>query len=176
METRVPPSAVARTRPVRSPYWARFRSASGVILSGTRTVAPAGTVTERAPRLATPERTVDPSLPVTPWSDSLNFTGLSVVLVYGTSTVVRSEESCGQPKEPPCTAGEPSTFWSIAALASSRPPPVSPAVPGTALSADDTRAALIRWALQSGWRCLTRAAAPATCGVAIDVPLMDWYA
>jgi hypothetical protein len=39
-------------------------------------------------------------------------------------------------------------------------------------SADDTRAALSCAPVQPGWACLRTAAAPATCGVAIDVPDM----
>lgn len=100
-------------------------------------------------------------------------TGAAEVLVYGTETVVRSVRSCGQAKVPPWTAGEPRTVWSIAALTSRRPPPTSRTSPGTELSAEATSADLICGPVQSGWRCLTMAAAPATCGVAIDVPDID---
>lgn len=175
MET-LTPSAVASTRPVTSPYWLRSRWAAGSSRSGTLTVAPAGTVTVRRASAATEERTREPSLPVTPWTARESVTGLSAVLVYGTSTLVRSPLSCGQWKVPPWTAGAPSTVASTAAFTSRRPPPVSRTSPGTSALAEETSAALICCALQSGWRCLTIAAAPATCGAAIDVPLMDWYA
>ncbi len=168
------PDAVATMRPVTSPYWARSIRADGSRVSGTFTVAPAGTVTDRAPRRASEERMREPSLPVTDRTSRLSRTGLSPELVYGTWTVVRSLPSWGQLKVPPWTAGAPVTVVEIAALASSRPPPVSRTSPGTAVVAEETSAALICWAVQSGWRCLTRAAAPATWGVAIDVPDIAW--
>ncbi|CAM5256546.1 hypothetical protein SFIMM107S_01148 [Streptomyces griseus] len=159
-----------------SPYWAAVSRVSGSRASGTSTVAPAGTVTDVRPSEATLEPTVEPSLPVTPATFSESFTGLPLVLVYGTATVVRSLVSCGQLKVPPWTAGAPSTGVRIARSTSRRPPPVSRTSPGTALCAEETRAALICWAVHSGWRCFTTAAAPATCGAAIDVPDMERYA
>ncbi len=104
------PLPVAMTRPEMSPYWARFSRAPGSSRSGTRTVPAAGTVICRLPIRATPERIEEPSLPRTPSTESVNLTSEPVVLVYGTSTLVRSEASCGQLKLPPCTAGGPSTF------------------------------------------------------------------
>ncbi|OEJ34324.1 hypothetical protein BGK67_25955 [Streptomyces subrutilus] len=68
------------------------------------------------------------------------------------------------------------TVTSRAARRSSRPPPVSRTSPGTAVFAEPTRAALTCCEVHSGWRCLTMAAAPATCGVAMEVPDMPWYA
>src|SRR6185369_11086895 len=38
-----------------------------------------------------------------------------------------------------------------------------------------TSASLICWPVQSGCSCATSAAVPATCGVAIEVPLIDTY-
>ncbi len=176
METFTPPVAVARIRPVTSPYWAAVSRASGATASGTSTVSPAGTVTEVRFSRAMSERTFEPSLPVTPATFSDSFTGLALVLVYGTATVVRSLLSCGQLNVPPCTAEAPNTGVRIARATSRRPPPVSRTSPGTALCAEETRAALICWAVHSGRRCFSTAAAPATCGVAIDVPDMERYA
>lgn len=133
-----------------SPYWAAVSFAVGSIASGTLTVAPAGTVTVLASSFAAEERTAEPSLPVTPWTFSDSFTGSVPELVYGTSTVVRSLLSCGQLKVPAWTAGAPTTVVSMAAFTSRRPPPVSRTSPGMSLFADDTRAALICWAVQSG--------------------------
>lgn len=61
-----------------------------------------------------------------------------------------------------------------AAAASSRPLPASKAsYVGVCRELLASRS--FNWLpVRSGWAAASRAAAPATCGVAIDVPLMDW--
>ena len=88
--------------------------------------------------------------------------------------VTASSLVCGQSNVPPCSAGALVTACSMAALTSSRPPPVSRTSPGMSVcrGRDEGRLDLLARS-SSGWRCLTMAAAPATCGVAIDVPDMD---
>lgn len=134
-------------------------------------MAPAGTFTFSSAGLTMPERTSLPSLPCTPLTFRLRVRSLLPVLVKGTCTVVRSEASCGQLKLPAWTAGAESTFWFTAPNTSRTPPPVWSA-PATLppVRAEETRAALICCAVQSGWAWRTTAAAPATCGVAMEVP------
>ena len=125
--------------------------------------------------MAGADLTAEPSLPVTPATDSWSVTGSSETLVYGTSTVVTWALVCGQAKVPPCT-GVVVTGCSTAAMTSRRPAPWARTSPGTSDFADETRAALSCCPVQVGCACLTMAAAPATCGVAIDVPDMAAYA
>src|SRR6476620_6476373 len=82
---------------------------------------------------------------------------------------------CGHAKVPPCT-GIVVTGAFAAANTSRRPAPCARTSPGTSDFADETSAALSCWPVQDGCACLTMAAAPATWGVAIDVPDIAAYA
>jgi hypothetical protein len=89
--------------------------------------------------------------------------------------VTASSSECGQLIRPTDTvAGSATTSWPTARATSTRPAPCSytPAAPG---SAAPTSAAFTCAPVHSGCRCARIAADPATCGVAIDVPLIVTY-
>ena len=80
---------------------------------------------------------------------------------------------CGHWKKPRFSVGSATTVWPMARSASTRPVPASYAPAPATGTVLPTIAALSRSPSQSGCSCLRIAARPATCGVAIEVPLND---
>lgn len=147
------PSAIAVMWPVYRPC----SSCAGSTPTGTVAVPRAGTVSVPLPT-------------VTSASDEeiFNSTALSVVLVYVMSLVAISvSPSSNLPK---LSVGVAKTFCPTARTASTRPSPCSNTELSAFVFAVVARASLICRPVQSGCACATSAAAPATCGVAIDVP------
>ncbi|MGI3225637.1 hypothetical protein ACRJ4B_18890 [Streptomyces sp. GTA36] len=101
-------------------------------------------------------------------------TGPVPALRYVTSLVTGRSSVWGNSCVPkPSEAGLLVSCWVIAPATSTRPVPCVYAEVAAVGFAEAVSAALIRGPVQSGCRWARIAAAPATCGVAIDVPLME---
>ncbi len=136
---------------------------------------PAGTVTRCAPRVKKPAGAGCPSPPVGADSDRSSVTSAPPLLRYVTCSVTGVSSVWGQLCVPRFTeTGSATTVWSIALSTVSRPAPCWKTEWEPSL-AEPVRAAFSWAPVQVGFFCLRIAAAPATCGVAIDVPFRLWY-
>ncbi len=152
----VPPSRVSAVRP-------------------TAALPPAGTVTRRASREKNPAGAGCPSPPVGDASSRSSVTSASPLLRYVTCRVTGASSEWGHACVPRLTeTGSETTVWSIARPTARRPAPCWNTV-GEPPSADPVRTALSCAPVQPGFFCLRIAAAPATCGVAIEVPSLVVY-
>ena len=137
---------------VSSPPCAPGSTRAGSAVTGTVALPPAGTSTLDCPS----------------WTgavvDSASVTGAAVVLTYVTSRVTGSVSS------PKSTVLDAYTPCATARSTATRPPPCSYTDRAGSPTAVLTSASLSCCPVQSGWRCARIAAAPATCGAAMEVP------
>jgi hypothetical protein len=138
-------------------------------MQNTSALPPAGTVT-----LPVPSPTASVSgLPVmrlvTP-AVSASVTGPELSLMYVTVLVIVDGAPSPRVRTPKSATPVAYTFCSTARATSTRPAPWPNTGTAGVVCAVLTRASLSPDAFQSGWAWASSAAAPATCGVAIDVP------
>src|SRR5206468_9232624 len=126
---------------------------------------PAGTTTVVADRWPSPAGAVRP---FHSHSFRLRFsvTGSVPLLVYVTG---RTAAALSDATAPTLTAAVAVTSGPMTRATSTRPVPCAHQITPSSLALF-TRASLSRPAVQSGCRCARIAAAPATCGVAMEVP------
>src|SRR5690606_16161715 len=162
VRTVVPSVPVAPSTPPTAP------TAPGPSATVTSTDAdpPAGTTTESAERVSAASA-ASPAESVTSLVSS-SVTASSPVFVYVAGSVTVSP-SCGHAKVPNETDGVAVTSCASAPGIVIRPAP-SDQTPAPVGSADAMSAALSAGPSSSGRACLSTAAAPATCGVAMEVP------
>ncbi len=167
--TVLPSETVPTTTPEVSPSTdpAAGLLVSGVTVRSTDALRPAGILTWRA------ESSASPVLAAAGSAASLTVTDLAPEL-RSTTVLVRAglPPMSASPRE--TASGEAVTRWSTAAATSSLPAPWADG--DTSASSDSSGCALPMRvarscsAVCSGRACASRAAAPATCGAAIDVP------
>ncbi|MGY3680215.1 hypothetical protein ACVWXU_003838 [Streptomyces sp. TE33382] len=144
------------------------------VLSATSALPPAGTVTLSAPRVKKPAGAGLPWGPV-PVTVRSRVTSLVPRLRYVTFFVAGVSSVCGHCCTPKLTeTGSATMLWPSALSTAIRPEPCWNGLyaPGLVEAVSAPFSSLY---FQSGCCCLRSAAAPATCGVAIDVPEMLRY-
>ncbi len=138
-------------------------------VSATCAVEPAGTVIRSAPRVKKPAGAGLPCGPV-PVAFRSSVTSLVPRLRYVTCLATGVSSVCGHCCTPKLTeTGSATIVWAIARSTWIRPEPCWNGLYAPGL-VDAVSAPFSSEYFQSGCCCLSSAAAPATCGVAIDVP------
>ncbi len=162
VRTATPSAPVATSQPLCTPR----SSFAGSARSGTTTLPPAGTVTS-VPPTATPSASALSVSRLRSSRANRRVCGAVPPLVYVTARSTAAPPVLSRPKS---AVAEPYTRWPSARATSTRPAPCSKTVNAGFAFVVLTSASLSFAAAQSGCSWARIAAAPATCGVAIEVP------